>query len=207
MGGLSSYIVPNKLASADYAAGTRRVLTIHNRLLSLRDYSHVPVFPVAVYPIVYVASRERPDVTAGQVVYEKMRTTDSGAIECELAHPLPYDRFSCRPESPWEIFNPSGDDALIERLREFPRLGEVANVHGAATVAEAYEIKELIREAKSNDDGAVQFVNSGTIDRYESLWGRKPCRYLGATFMRPVIARSKQRAFRASDCCKQKRQK
>ena len=108
---------------------------------------------------------------------------------------LPYDRFFSRPESPWEIFNPSGDDTLIQRLKEFPRLGEVANVHGAATVAEAYEIKELIREAKPNDERAVCVVNSGTIDRYDNLWGRKPCRYLGATFIRPVIARSKLHAL------------
>jgi hypothetical protein len=194
-GGLSSYIVPNKLASADYAAGARRVLALDNRLLSVRDYSQVPVFPVAVYPMVYVASREPPDRDAAEVVCEKMRASNGGAIECELARSLPYDRFFSRPESTWEIFNASGDDALIERLREFPRLGEVANVHGAATVAEAYEIKSLIREAKPSDEGAIRIVNSGTIDRYDNLWGRKPCRYLGAKFMRPVIARSKLHAL------------
>jgi hypothetical protein len=40
-GGLSSLIVPNKLASADYAGAVRSLLTKDNTLLSLRDYSAV----------------------------------------------------------------------------------------------------------------------------------------------------------------------
>jgi len=57
LGGLTSLIVPNKLGSTNYATGARAVLTVDNRLLSVRDYSRVPVFPVAFYPIVYVAQR------------------------------------------------------------------------------------------------------------------------------------------------------
>jgi hypothetical protein len=60
-GGLSSFIVPNKLGSADYASGARKVLTEENSLISIRDYSSVAVFPVAVYPIVYVCKKVRPD--------------------------------------------------------------------------------------------------------------------------------------------------
>jgi TaqI-like C-terminal specificity domain len=30
-------------------------------------------------------------------------------------------------------------------------------------------------------------VNSGTIDRYVNLWGRKPMRYLGNSYVRPVV--------------------
>src|SRR5690606_40001898 len=58
-GGLSSLIVPNKLGSTKYAEGARRVLTDH-ALASIRDYSDVPVFPVAVYPIIYVVKKIVP---------------------------------------------------------------------------------------------------------------------------------------------------
>src|SRR6185437_11476205 len=42
-GGLSSMILPNKLGSANYAAGARTIIS-ENCLLSIRDYSRVPVF-------------------------------------------------------------------------------------------------------------------------------------------------------------------
>ncbi|MEM9219222.1 MAG: DNA methyltransferase [Cyanobacteria bacterium P01_F01_bin.150] len=58
IGGLSSFIVPNKLAAADYAQQTRYLLAVVNRLVYLRDYSAIPVFAIAVYPLVYVVQKE-----------------------------------------------------------------------------------------------------------------------------------------------------
>ena len=55
--GISSLIVPNKLGSANYAKGARKIVANENQLQLIRDYSHVPVFPVSVYPIIYVARK------------------------------------------------------------------------------------------------------------------------------------------------------
>jgi hypothetical protein len=59
--GLNAFIVPNKLLSADYAAGARAVLAEENTLLALRDCSTEKHFPAAVYPIIYVAARRKPE--------------------------------------------------------------------------------------------------------------------------------------------------
>uniref|UniRef100_A0ACD5GS58 Uncharacterized protein n=1 Tax=Desertifilum tharense IPPAS B-1220 TaxID=1781255 RepID=A0ACD5GS58_9CYAN len=59
-------------------------------------------------------------------------------------------------------------------------LSAIADVLGAATVAEAYHIQALIREGNS-DRLDLKLVNSGTIDRYQFLWGEKTLRYLGIT--------------------------
>ncbi|NET09078.1 MAG: N-6 DNA methylase, partial [Symploca sp. SIO2B6] len=68
--GLTSFIVPNKLGAASYARSLRHLLSIDNQLLALRDYSDVPVFPIAVYPLVYVVRKTKP--TATPVKWEKV---------------------------------------------------------------------------------------------------------------------------------------
>jgi hypothetical protein len=187
-GGLASLIVPNKLGSANYAAGAREVLTSFNRLVSVRDYSSVHVFPVSVYPLVYVARKGTPDVKAG-VKYERMKRLEDKTIVCAVSEELSYERYFAEAVRPWGIFDDLQKLNPAERIRRaFPPLSEVAEVFGAATVAEAYEIQPLVQEAGGETDG-LRLVNSGTIDRYSLLWGQKVCRYLGSSYARPIVTR------------------
>lgn len=186
-GGSHSFIVPNKLASADYAGGARNVVSQVNNLTVLRDYSSVGVFPVAVYPIIYVADKSPRDEDA-PVALERMSESPQKAVQVAHHQDLDKRRFF-RGSHPWPIFSGLEKASPLERLRDnFPRLSEVAQVWGAATVAEAYEIAPLIAEGRDPlDDGDLMFINSGTVDRYVSLWGAKRLRYLKRAFERPVI--------------------
>jgi hypothetical protein len=67
-------------------------------------------------------------------------------------------------------------------------LKDIATVSGAATVSEAYEYKELLFEAKpESNEKYFKFVNTGTIDRYEILWGIKPTTYIKSKFNKPIV--------------------
>jgi hypothetical protein len=154
-GGLVSLVVPNKLASADYAAGTRSLLAASSQMILIRDYGHAP-FKAAVYPLVFVTQK----VLDGK--------TDS-----------------LQNSQAWATGNNSQQIDLLHRLRStFPKLETIAQVNGAATVAEAYPIQDLIHD---DPTGELRVVNSGTIDRYCLLWGKKPMRYLGRSYLYPVI--------------------
>ncbi|MGH8307140.1 MAG: Eco57I restriction-modification methylase domain-containing protein, partial [Gammaproteobacteria bacterium] len=184
-GGLSSMIVPNKLGSANYASGARSILTTNNELLLIRDYSSVRVFPVSVYPIIYVAKKTKPFGTS-IVNYERMKVF--GVSE---EYELDYSKYFLQPNSPWRIFSNLKAENPAERLRkEFPELRSIATVLGAATVSEAYNIQPLI-ENGDHATTALKLINSGTIDRYNSLWGHKECRYLGKSYLYPVVDSNK----------------
>ena len=156
--GFISLVVPNKLASADYASGARSLLTTASQIITLHDYSQSAAFEAAVYPLVFVA---------------KKRST-------------PLDRQE--PGAVWAIAATVQESQLLDRLREqFPQLEAIAQVNGAATVAEAYAMQELIEEGQ--DSTYLRMVNSGTIDRYCFLWGKKPMRYLGQSYLHPVIVK------------------
>lgn len=183
--GLASMIVPNKLGSASYASGARSVLTENNELLRIRDYSSVHVFPVSVYPIVYVAQKKKPQ-GASPVNYERVK--DHGIAE---EYELDYSQYFLEPKAPWRIFSNLHAENPAERLREaFPELRSVAKVLGAATVSEAYDIQPLIEDGNKAAT-SLKLINSGTIDRYRSLWGNKECRYLGKSFLCPVVGTAK----------------
>jgi hypothetical protein len=194
-GGLSSLIVPNKLLSADYAAGARSLLQ-HHQLLSIRDYSRVSVFAVAVYPLVYVVQKATPS-TGSTLRYEFMQSVKEvayshvvpQAIEFDPSSPNPLDsqQSFVRGSSPWLIALEPPQADLILRLQQFPALGAIAQVTGAATVAEAYAIQSLIQESQTPTPEDLCLVNSGTLDRYCFLWGKKRLRYLGASYLHPVI--------------------
>jgi len=185
--GLTSMIVPNKLGSADYAAAARRVLTAGNRLNSIRDYSHVPVFPVAVYPIVYVAQKTLP-MDAAPVRYDRMGLSETNTIVALSSQDLDYPRYFGQHDRPWPIFSDISEASPVDRLRaQYPALSSVADVLGAATVSEAYDLVPLIGESPSEDTSELKIINSGTIDRYHALWGQTPLRYLGKSYLRPIV--------------------
>jgi N-6 DNA Methylase/TaqI-like C-terminal specificity domain len=168
--GLISLVVPNKLASADYAAGARSLLTTVSQIITLRDYSQSAAFGVAVYPLVFVARKR-----SGQLDKQQLEQPKSGAV--------------------WTIATTIQQSQLLDRLRDhFPSLGAIVQVNGAATVAEAYAMQELIEEEPYPEEvqshNHLRMVNSGTIDRYCFLWGKKPMRYLGQSYWCPVIIRS-----------------
>jgi hypothetical protein len=153
--GMISLVVPNKLASANYAAGARSLLTTQSQILTIQDHSQSEAFNAAVYPLVFVARKR--------------------------ATPLE----SPEPGATWAIAATQPQSQLLTRLRTLPKLETIAQVNGAATVAEAYLMQALIEEGQPGDP--LRMVNSGTIDRYCFLWGQKPMRYLGQSYWQPVI--------------------
>lgn len=172
--GLISLVVPNKLASADYASGARSLLTTASQILTLHDYSQSAAFGAAVYPLVFVARKK-----TSQPDQQQLEKRESGAV--------------------WTIATTVQQSQLLDRLRDhFPKLEAIAQVNGAATVAEAYAMQEWIQEwdeeeqplEKRQSDKPLRMVNSGTIDRYCFLWGKKPMRYLGQTYLHPVVIKS-----------------
>jgi hypothetical protein len=180
-GGLISLIVPNKLFSAEYATAARSLLVQSTQLLQLRDYSRVPVFQASVYPVVYIARKQSPQPQL-QVQCEWMAELN----RIESTAELPLERFDPTGQ-PWLLHPQTLPSQLMRRLQEYPRLEQLAQVTGAATVAEAYQLRSLIQEGQP-EFADRKLINSGTIDRYCHLWGKKRLRYLGATYLYPVIS-------------------
>jgi hypothetical protein len=192
--GKHSMIVPNKLASADYAQETRKLLAGPSVVLrSIRDYSAVKVFHAAVYPIVYCVSKSslKTQKKLPTVAFEKMADSELGWTVAESST-IKRAAFSAQGEE-WPVLSGvAGGHDLVLKVASLPRLGDLAQVLGAATVAEAYLLSPLLSSARNPTSRDLRVVNSGTVGANAFFWAEKPMRYLKASVAHPVVLEKDQ---------------
>ncbi len=186
-GGQVGLVLPNKLLSAKYAAALRKLLR-RERLRSLLDCSTEAAFAGAdVYPLVMHVERApaRGDALI-QIVAPLGDSTHS------TVRSVPQAVLESLPEQAWHALFAPDVAELASSWRGMIPLGELAEIHGAATVAEAYDMAGEIVDWPHDDappSKLVRLVNTGTLDRYGHRWGRSGCRYLGQSYLRPVLQR------------------
>lgn len=178
--GVQTYIVPNKLVSAPYTTTLRKFMS-KNQILEIKDYSNVNVFKsAAVYPVVYRLKKSEKQIDVIMDVMDDMTSiTNHNVISSEkFYNDIDWDRY----------FNANVDDlALIDKISEFPTLESLADVNGAATVNEAYLVKEFLYDEKEDNDQNIKFINTGGIDKYKSFHGIDAIRYIKGKYFNPVV--------------------
>lgn len=179
--GVVTYIIPNKLIAAPYAKSVRKHMSTL-QIRELRNYSSVKVFEsAAVYPFVFLLNKIK---MYDDVSMTMMNSLDSVAykkiIDCE--------KFSI--DNNWDKYFTSNLKSLeiLEKMDSCEKLGDISTVKGAATVSEAYELLEVIEELSEQND-YFKFINTGTIDPYECLWGIEKTQYIKHSFHKPIVSR------------------
>lgn len=177
--GVFSYIVPNKLIAAKYATACREYIQKLN-LKVLRDYGSISVFDADVYPCVILLTKEECN---GGKIFQKMENFISPASSNEI----PSDCFQV--DLFWDkYFINSTTLSTIIKISNNPTLGSLdIDIKGAATVAEAYLIKEILVDEPCSHENAFKLINTGTIDKYHHLWGNKRTQYIKGNYLYPVV--------------------
>ncbi len=184
--GIFSNIIPNKLIASKYGIELRKLLS-SKHIIEIRDYSRIDVFEdAAVYPITIVL---RNRINKGNTLF----TTMKNRTEIKQSNLAPSEELSKRDY--WDpFFADSPIFKLISKISSYRQLKELpVEVLGAATVADAYEIKNLVQ-----DDCCIEgfkLVNSGTIDPYVTYWGVKQCRYLKDSYVYPKVPSAKLKTY------------
>lgn len=188
-GGYLGMIVPNKLLSADYSEAIRKIIQ-RNKIIAIRDYSKIPVFHASVYPIVIIVQKappkdNKPLIEVMDSENEGIKVISSREVEQRLLEKMPT----------WSpVLYESGSDILNKIINQSIKLNEIAEVYGASTVSQAYEIKNLLVEL-SNQKNYFKFINTGTIDRYSSLWNSKSTQYIKSKFNKPIVTKDDMKKF------------
>lgn len=178
--GIQAFIVPNKLIGERYSERLRVLLQEDTSLLTLRDYSNVNVFSsVDVYPCVYILSKSNVN---REVLFELM----SSETEYEYSNLVPRNVFEL--DILWDkYFFPPKIVSLVNKLSMHPNLeSQSVNIENAATVNEAYLVKNLIVEKPLNEQ-TFKMINTGLIDRYVSKWCSREMRYLKDVYDKPYV--------------------
>lgn len=179
-GGVITYIVPNKLISAPYAVAARKMIA-ENQVNEIRDYSSVNVFKsAAVYPVVFRVTKAGIRTPVAMNVMRDM-------IQVETRNIVEVDTFYA--DVNWDKYFTSEAGALdiISKMSIHPELQKIASVNGAATVSEAYLVKEFMLDMPEADVEYKRFINTGGLDPYKSFYGKEFIRYLKGKYLYPVV--------------------
>ncbi|MFK7827269.1 MAG: N-6 DNA methylase [Oligoflexales bacterium] len=160
------FVLPNKLISSENAEGMRDyILSSKNIYIeSIEDISHLNVFESAsVYPLVLIFASEEKEAVRVRI-HEKRFDLLLNRVEKELIH----DR------DDWLALLLS--EGQFDNFESIP-LGDLCQINGAATVAEAYEFAEAVSGTKSKS--SMKFIVSGNVINFGTTWGYQKTQYLG----------------------------
>ena len=164
--GIYSLIIPNKIIASEYATAIRQLVSTYF-IYEIRDYSNVEVFENAsVYPCTIIGSKTYIRNSNFIVMNNICDIKKKNIIDKELFNSCEY----------WDVFfNSEGTISIIKKFLSHPNLSDNKNfiIHGAATVKEAYKLKELMIDSEYTDKESFKIINTGTIDRYICYWGIK----------------------------------
>lgn len=174
------FIVPNKIVAAKYANKIRELIEAEF-LIEIRDYSKVDVFENAdVYPCTVNVSKVPLN---SPVTF----TTMSNRTDILYSFHISQERF--HNVGFWDVF--FQEPYHYKVLNKYFKQQSLSNrtditILGAATVSEAYVIKECIFDLESSVD-SVKIINTGTIDPYINLWGISRMQYIKGQYTYPRI--------------------
>lgn len=183
---INSFIIPNKILAAKYSEEIRKIFKTKN-IIEIRDYSRIKVFKeAAVYPIVYVLNNNehlKQDVIMAKM-NEDFEVANQNIIKQEIFYnDILWDKY----------FQDDNSVKILVKISQNRKLSQYGDflITAAATVNEAYKIKEVLQDSTDFDSSNYfKFVNSGTIDKYKILWGIKPMQYIKGKYENPIVCKS-----------------
>ena len=177
--GVATLITPNKWLSIKYGEALRNLL--YDYIFCISDYSNFNAF-------------ESANVSTAVVFINKLKTTNIAVVK----HNIDYSErknFLVAKEVIREFDNLgiclSEKFETLNKLFAFKKLGSDFKISGAATVAETYEIAEIVEDNDNPTDEKLKFINTGTIDKFASLWGREEMTYVKNKYLYPTVSKVK----------------
>lgn len=181
--GTLAFIVPNKLISQNYANKIRQMM-ISNTIIEIRDYSRISVFlNVDVYPVTFILKKEKN-------INSKIKMTKmDDMVTLKESNFLDKDKMT---NENWDMYFSNKENiSIIEKINCYKKdLSTLGNFESPCTVSEAYNFKKYLIDGEYTD-GYKKLINSGTIDKYLSLWGKKDTKYIKDSYKKPIILETK----------------
>ncbi len=178
------FLTPNRYLSASYGATLREYIFNNAQLNEIIDYSDVKVFEEAsTYPIItsltkreftgqeYQIKIGRYDEEQNQVFYKFTNSEKLNFLESYIWGYLLNDKLPITEK----VINKSVS------------ITECAKINATSTASEADEYHNLI-----NQNNGWKLINTGTIDKYESLWGKFLLTDKGERYLKPYLSKTSQ---------------
>ena len=174
-------IVPNKIATLDYARACRELLKRETTIEEVTDVSSMRVFGSAgVYPYLLFWRKRKPE--AGHCI--QVRSVQSAADLCREEPPTRLPQSSLSTEDGFAFH---GRLDVESRVATVP-LSQLARIHSGTTGFSAGQMADSLVEATDvGKRDCYGFIVSGNIDRYRIDLGQ--VRFQHTDYVQPVLSR------------------
>lgn len=172
--GFISFIVPNKILSADYASVIRKIM-LSNKLLNIVDVSKTEVFKDAsVYPIIFIEQHKK-DINYSVKLMNSIEDSgnliksndllDSGTIGSNLSEENHF---------------------ILQKIKNNSKnLSEISEIESGVTGFQAQKVKELLTDKPLMSKKYVSFIVTKNIDPYTIEKGK--VNYMKSSFINPFL--------------------
>jgi F0F1-type ATP synthase membrane subunit b/b' len=176
-GGIVSYITPNKWLSIGYGKQLRKMLGIH--LLQICNCSEIKVFEeVGNSPVITFVKK---DIANNEIAIHSF----SNDYIIRKGKPIPS---SLVESDNWGILLSKHLDILLKIFNSERRVFQICDVENPFTVSEAYNFVDYVFDGENGEGaGHLKMLNTGTIDKYISLWGLKLTSYIKRKYKYPFV--------------------
>jgi len=190
--GIASIICPNKYLGAEYAKQLRNWLGERVKLLSVADVSAAKPFDAAVYPVItlYQRTTDLNGFKPYEIAVWKGEGKSRESIEVSKRNRVTSNLTTVTPDRNWSLLLQDAVDVFVRLFEEGIPLGTIADVTGGASVSEAYDFKEYVIDASTEQLKSNRYaplIVSGNIRRYYSTWGVDKTQYIKSSYLHPVL--------------------
>ncbi len=168
-------ISPNKWLSAPYGSTLRS--SLHNLVTRFCDCEEVNVFQDAGNTPVIAFFRKKP-------VNNSVKVERFG-LNYTISKKKSVKRNVFDSEN-WGMITSKYFDILSFLKENNSNVGKYCDPENPFSVSEAYKLLKLLSDNEITKD-SFKFVNTGTIDRHESLWGKSKTTYIKNKFDHPIV--------------------
>ncbi|MFH1890547.1 MAG: DNA methyltransferase [Candidatus Kuenenbacteria bacterium] len=179
--GIASFITPNKWLSIKYGEELRNLLSDH--IYKIGNCDQIDVFEAGNSPIIVFAKNKQKSKNVLIDIFQTDYSVSNLAVVSIINATI--------PNWGWML---SQNIKLILKISNQIAGKKYYHCENPFTVSEAYEVKEFIEDLGEekfyNPKKYFKFINTGTIDKYLFLWGKKKTTYLKKKYFFPVIQRN-----------------
>lgn len=177
--GQLTYITPNRYLSASYGEALREYLFKNTRITEIVDYSHVKVFAEAsTYPIVTSLLKTAVNHIHYPISVGKYNSI-ADKIETKL---ITSEKLNLLEGYIWGYLLNDKIEITEKVFSQSVSITQCATINATSTASEADAYHDLI-----NEKSGFKLINTGTIDRYETTWGKETLTDKGKRFLKPYL--------------------
>lgn len=174
--GVLTFITPDKWISKPFGDALRLQTTkkIYSILKAGRD-----VFESVNVDAIVSLFTNRPQ--------EQLRIYD--VVESEITQKCSIAKDLLKPPYAYDWLFSDFFDLFTKVEYQRTKLSQIGLCENACATSDAYKLKEFIQEISKTDIQAqhLKIINTGTIGKYVSKWGRREMVYLGQRYLEPVV--------------------